>query len=262
MFAHFVVLFAILAVAFAGTSQTTKVTASVKDTPVDGIDGLNINIAAPFKFQDYVVGFKYALGDLARAPESVFAKRSFENEDGSTVSLDGNYNLADKVLSVAAKWNSDKMAMSVSADVDSRDKLTSVSFSKDTSFSDNKFTIKGAYDLLKKKISGDGTLDIENGSSVNIAYDTEKKDPVLSVNRAIDDNNEFNPSVSLKSGEVTYGYTRKWEGGSLASKLFPGDKVELEWTDKGSGGSWSTTAEVPLDNKANTKISFARDWDY
>jgi hypothetical protein len=34
----------------------------VKDTTVNGIDGLNVNLAAPFKFQDYIVGFKYALG--------------------------------------------------------------------------------------------------------------------------------------------------------------------------------------------------------
>jgi hypothetical protein len=261
MFANILVLFAILAVAFAGTPQSTKITASVKDTPVDGIEGLNVNIAAPFKFQDYVVGFKYALGDLARAPEAVFAKRTFENDDGSKVSVDGNYNLADKLLSVAANWNSDKMGMSLSADADSRDKLTAVGFTKDTSINDNKFTIRGAYDLLKKKISGDGTLDIDQGS-INIAYDTEDKDPVLSVNRALDDNNEFKPSVSLKSGQVTYGYKRKWDGGSVDSKLFPGDRVELEWTDKGSGGSWSTTAEIPLDDKSNTKISFGRDWDY
>jgi hypothetical protein len=261
MFFNLIVLLAILSVAFGGASDSASVSASVKDTNVNGIEGLNVNIAAPFKFQDYVVGFKYAVGDLARAPESVFAKRTFEADDGSNVSVDGSYNLADKILSVAARWSSDKMSMSLGADADSKDKLTSVSFSKDTNIKDNKLTIRGAYDLLKKKISGDGTLDVDNGS-LNVAYDTEDQDPVLSVNRAINANNEFSPSVSLKSGDVTYGYTRKWDGGSLASKLFPGDRVELEWTDKGSGGSWSTTANVPLDNKANTKVSFSRDWDY
>lgn len=261
MFALILCVIAILAATFAASPQSTKVSASVKDTPVDGIEGLNVNIAAPFKFQDYVVGFKYALGDLARAPESVFAKRTFENEDGSNVAVDGNYNLGDKVLSVSAKWNSDKMALSLNADGDSKDKLKSVGFTKDTKFNDNKLTLKGAYDFLKKKISGEGTLDVDNGS-VNIAYDTESKDPVLSVQRSLDSNNEFNPSVSLKSGEVSYGYKRKWDGGSVSSTLFPGDKVELEWTDKGSGGTWSTTAEVPLNDKANTKVSFARDWDY
>lgn len=93
-------------------------------------------------------------------------------------------------------------------------------------------------------------------------YDSEDKDPVLSVTRALDSKNEVSPSVSLKSGDVSYGYTRKWEGGSLKSKLFPGDKVQLEWTDKGAQGSWVTSADVPLDNKANTKVSFGRDWSY
>jgi hypothetical protein len=39
-------------------------------------------------------------------------------------------------------------------------------------------------------------------------------------------------------------------------------KVSLEWTDNGSSGSWTTTAEVPLEDRSNTKISFARDWNY
>ena len=49
---------------------------------------------------------------------------------------------------------------------------------------------------------------------------------------------------------------------SLKSTFFPGDKVSMEWTDQGSGGSWSTTADVPLDSSKNTKVSFNRDWDY
>ena len=72
----------------------------------------------------------------------------------------------------------------------------------------------------------------------------------MSVTRCIDAKNEVSPSVSLKNGDVAYGYTRKWEGGALKSKLFPGEKVEVEWTDNGSQGTWTTTAEVPLDNRS------------
>jgi len=261
MFLNILVLFAVLAAVSAGTPSSTKVSASVKDTAVNGIEGLNVNIAAPFKFNDYVVGFKYVLGDLSRAPESLFAKRSFDTVSDGSLTVDADYNLENKVLSVASQWNSDSLGLRVGANVDSADRVTEVSFGKDSKINDNKLSLQGAYDLLKKKFSAQSTLNVDQ-TTVNVKYDTENKDPVLSVTRSIDSKNEVSPSVSLKNGDVTYGYTRKWEGGSLRSKLFPGDKVELEWTDQGSKGSWTTRADVPLDNKANTKVSFGRDWNY
>jgi len=262
MFVTVLVLIAIIAtIVNAGVPSNTKVTASVKDTTVNGVEGLNVNIAAPFKFQDYVVGFKYALGDLKRAPESLFAKRSFDTVGDGSVSVDADYNLENKVLSVSSKWNSDSLGLSLGANADTNDRVTHVSFGKDTNINDNKLSLQGAYDLLKKKFSAQSTLNVDQ-TTVNVKYDSENKDPVLSVTRNIDSKNEISPSVSLKNGDVTYGYTRKWQGGSLKSKLFPGEKVQLEWTDEGAKGSWTTSAEVPLDNKANTKVSFGRDWNY
>lgn len=84
------------------TSSTTstrcnQVSASVKETSVNGLEGLNINVAAPFKFQDYVVGFKYALGNIKRAPESLFAKRSFDTSEGQ-FTVDSDYTIADNTL--------------------------------------------------------------------------------------------------------------------------------------------------------------------
>lgn len=61
------------------------------------MEGLNINVAAPFKFQDYVVGFKYALGNIKRAPESLFAKRSFDTSEGQ-FTVDSDYTIADNTL--------------------------------------------------------------------------------------------------------------------------------------------------------------------
>lgn len=260
MFSAIIVLFCFLAVAFAGTPSSKSVTASVKDTVVDGIDGLNVKIAAPFKFQEYVVGFKYALGDLKRAPESLFAKRSWDSDAG-TLTVDTDYSIDSSVLSVAADWNSDNLGMSLSAAADSKDKLKSIGFEKETTLGGNKFTVRGAYDMLCKKLSGSTNYDVQD-TNLQINYDNDSKDLVVQIARDLDDKNTVSPSVSLKTGDISYGFTRKWDGGSLKSRLFPGDKVELEWVDKGTSGSWTTSAEVPLENKANTKVSFARDWDY
>lgn len=38
---------------------------------------------APFKIDEYNVGFKYNLGKIGQAPEVIFAQRSFEAGGGS-----------------------------------------------------------------------------------------------------------------------------------------------------------------------------------
>lgn len=84
---------------------TQSISASIKDTTVNGVEGLNINWEAPFKFDDYVVGFRYALGNLKKAPESLFAKRTYDTpivEGAATVDVD--YNLDSKVFAVESKW--------------------------------------------------------------------------------------------------------------------------------------------------------------
>ena len=86
-----------------------SISASVKDTSVNGLEGLNINWEAPFKLDDYVVGFRYALGNIKKAPESLFAKRSYDTpvvEGSATVDVD--YNLDSKVFAVESRWVSKK----------------------------------------------------------------------------------------------------------------------------------------------------------
>lgn len=261
MFTTFLVLLAILAVVAGNSATSTKVSASVKDTVVNGVEGLNVNIAAPFKFNDYVIGFKYALGDLKRAPEALFGRRSFNTAGDGSVTIGAEYNLGDQNLGVNAQWDSDSLGVTLTADADSKDRLKSVGITKTTTVSDNKLTLGGVYDTLKKKFSSSAHFEVDN-TAINMQYDSDERDPVMTVTRSLDSRNEISPSVSLKNGDVTYGYTRKWDGGSLKSKLFPGDKLEVSWTDNGSGGSWTTSAEVPLGDTSNTKISFSRDWDY
>ena len=51
------------------------------------------------------MGFRYALGNLKKAPESLFAKRTYDTpivEGAATVDVD--YNLDSKVFAVDSKW--------------------------------------------------------------------------------------------------------------------------------------------------------------
>lgn len=260
MFFQFVVALTIFAFASASVLSGSKVTASIKDTDVGGIEGLGANIVAPFKFQDWVLGFKYHLADFKKGPESLFAKKSFETGGEGTATVDADFTLDDQTVGVTATWESDSLGLTVEAKGNSNDKVTKLSALKDLVLGDNKLSLKAAYDLPGKIASGFGKYDVD-GTVLAVDYSTEDADPVLSVTKALDDNNEVTPSVSLKSGGLAYAWKRTWEGGSLKAKLFPGDKVDVEWKDDGAGGVWTTNAEFPLDD-SNAKVSISRDWKY
>ena len=58
MLFQLIVLLAIFQVIAAGVTAPTSrsVSASLKETSVDGLGGLNLNVAIPFKIDDYTVG--------------------------------------------------------------------------------------------------------------------------------------------------------------------------------------------------------------
>jgi hypothetical protein len=207
------------------------------------------------------VGFRYALGNFRRAPESLFLKRSFDTPADGIATVNADYDLSDNSLNVAASWNSDSLGVSLEVDGDTKRRLKSVGLSKSLNLKDNKLTVSGVYDVLKRRILGNAVLEAD-ATQVQVKYDSETKDPILSVSRALDMKNEISPSIKLRSGEISYGYKRKWVGGSLFTKYFPGDKVTIDWKDEGASGTWTTTAEVPLADTTATKVSFSREWNY
>ena len=62
------------------------------------------------------------------------------------------------------------------------------------------------------------------------------------------------PKISLKSGDVTYGYSRKGANGSIDTTLKLGENVVVEWTDNSSSGAWKTTVDMPLEDSKKTKV--------
>lgn len=222
--------------------------------------GLNVKWTAPFKFQDYVVGFKTTLGDFKRAPEELFAKRSFSTGADGTANIEAEYNIDSKTLNVNGKWNN-KNGLELRASGNTKDHLTEVGANTETNVNGNRLNLGAVYDLIQKKLSTKTSMVVDD-TKVELHYDNAEKDPVLHVSHKLDDTNSVKPSISLKSGAMTYGWNRKINGGTLGTTLHPGDKVEVTWEDNGANGVWTTKAEVPLDNTANTKVSFSRDWNY
>jgi len=139
--------------------------------------------------------------------------------------------------------------------------LTEVGANTETNLSGNRLNVGAVYDLIQKKLSTKTSMVVDD-TKVELQYDNVDLNPVLHVSHKLDDTNSVKPSISLKSGAMTYGWDRKINGGTLGATLHPGDKVEVTWEDNGANGVWTTKAEVPLDNTANTKVSFSRDWNY
>jgi len=242
-------------------TSSQRLSASVKDTSVNGIEGLNIKWSVPFKVQDYTVGFKYSLADLKKVPDSLFAKRSFKTGGSGVATVDADYSIADKSVDVAASWSSDDMGLTLGAEGNSKDMLTKVSAATSQNVGGNQLNVKGAYHVLSGKL--DVTTEASRDSlTAKVEYDTDDQNPVLSVSYKLDANNVITPAVSLKNGDLSYRWNRKISGGSLDAKFRPGNALDVEWQDSASNGFWSTKANIPVNNPEGTKVSFSREWSY
>jgi hypothetical protein len=258
--ATILIMFLIVAFANAGP-QSQSFSAAVKDTSVNGLEGLNLKWSVPFTIQDYTVGFKYSLADLKKVPDSLFAKRSFGTTADGVANVETDYNIAEKTLAVAANWASDKLGLTFGANGNSKDRVTEVCASTSHDIRGNRVTLKGTWDRLKSQFDLN-TRAVVDDITAEVEYNTADKNPVLSVSYKLDSNNVVTPAVSLKDGEMSYRWNRKINGGAVDAKFRPGDSLDLEWNDNGSNGVWSTKAHIPTSNPSGTKVSFSREWNY
>jgi hypothetical protein len=227
------------------------------------LDGLNLELSAPFNFKDAIVGFKYHLGtNLKKGPESFFGKYSVAAGEAGKIAFDGTFKVASKTVDVASTWVNDKIGLDIGVKASSAEPyFKNVAFATRQTINGVKWTLDSAYDHVKKSISGNTGVSYNNGN-VNVAFDSENRDPRVTVSYDVDEKNTIAPSYALKSGDASYAWTRKLSGGSVSTTLFPNEKVSVNWRDEGSNGVWSTKADIPLDtnNGAGTKVSFSRDW--
>jgi len=65
------------------------------------------------------------------------------------------------------------------------------------------------------------------------------------VSHKVDDRNTVEPSISLKSGHMTYGWTRALNGGGSVQAVYnPGETVDVTWKDNGANGVWNTKVRL------------------
>lgn len=262
MFARLFAILAVLAVAFAGvaTPSSKSVSANLKES--DGLSNLNLKCAFPFKINDYVIGFRHKFSNdaLSYKPDAVFVKKTFETGDLGSLQVDAELESHNYVFSAATKWISDKWKIAFGLEGNTKDMLTNVDFTSDDSIQGTNLKTTLGYDLKTKTAHGKSAITMDD-TTVELAYDTGKGDPELSVLHKFNDQNAIQPSVSLLSREVKSKYVRSWDSGSLATTLHPSNKlVVLEWNDISPTGVWKTKATVPLADVKSAKFSVSRDW--
>lgn len=248
-------------VANAGSPTSKSVSGSIKDTSVSGLEGLNVKLAFPFKVKDFVVGFSHSLSNFNRGPENIFLGKSFKTGDVGSLSFDADYAVSKNVFTLASDWASEKLGFKLGLTATSvKPFVSDVSFSTDHDFQ-GKVTLgtKGSLEIASKKFAGEVSVKHDDTTFV-IEGDSEEKNPRLKVVQVVDSSNTVAPSISLKTGDIKYGWTRKWNGGSLTGTLTPGDAIELDWRDNGVNGQWATKATIPVDDAKGTKVTIARDW--
>lgn len=234
------------------------------DAKVDGVsfpdtDGIHFKLDAPFEFMGSTVGFRGDVKDLINLkPDSFFWRKKL---DGG-ISVNAEHSLDDRVTSVAAKWSNDDLA--IEAEGNTKDLFTGVNAQFKTTMDEAgravKAKIHGAYDVVTSKIST--KLGLSSGDiSGSVAYDTASEEPVVAMSYKLDSRNSVQPTVNLKTKDVTYGLSHELDSGSLDMEFRPNDNIKIDWTDKAASGNWKTTIDYPFDSR-DTKVGFSRIFDY
>ena len=86
----------------------------------------NSNILYLLLYLLTIIGIRHKFTNALSGPDAVFAKKSFDTSDG-TATIDAEFEPSTNLLSVAAKYVSNKLRVTLGAEGNNKDKLQSVS---------------------------------------------------------------------------------------------------------------------------------------
>lgn len=156
---------------------------------------------------------------------------------------------------------SEQLGIGLSASGDTDNVLTDVGMSASRSFQRAVITVSGQYNLLRNRCMSMARLDYDD-TTAKVLYDSKIKDPIVTLSQQLNDADTVAPSLSLKTGKMSYKWNRRLDSGDIEATYYPGDKVDVLWNDRSDSGSWSTRAVLPLDNPQKCKLSFSRNVNF
>ena len=169
--------------------STQSLSASIKDTAIDGIEGLNFNFDLPFKIDDNLgstlLGFRHKFGEsLKRGPSALYLKRTFNIGDENAIVIDTQYESKPNVFSIGTKWVSDGFKVALGIDVNTKRFPWGLIPSADFTSKQNVdgWKLNSAAGFNAEKLSVSLSQEVGYGTTaVKIDYDTEKHNPVVRI---------------------------------------------------------------------------------
>lgn len=106
------------------------------------MQGLNIRAVFPFKFDEYVVGFKHSFTSFGRAPDALFVRRSFDTGDLGTAQVEAEFNTLSNVGHFSTGWRSNRFGLAVNAEGDTNNYFRSADISTLQNVCSSKFCVR------------------------------------------------------------------------------------------------------------------------
>jgi hypothetical protein len=257
-------LFITFQVAAAGVAFSL----TAKDTANVDLKSLNLEGHVDTQVSDSMtVGGRYNYAGSSTKPEEVYMRKTFSDDDKNMNGhVDVNVNVPEKTGTATATVNTNN-GDTFWGRFSSNNFFERAGAMKSMKLAgDRRTTFSPTYDHSEKTVNVD--VDQEVDGSKTRAFmgfkwgmeDDSKTDAKVSVAHRIDDNNEIEPSFSMKNGYLTYKWRHNLSPDSkVEMDLDPKNNCEVEWTDRSShNGEWVTHATVPVDSPKSSTLSFKR----
>uniref|UniRef100_A0A7S2XUK3 Uncharacterized protein n=1 Tax=Fibrocapsa japonica TaxID=94617 RepID=A0A7S2XUK3_9STRA len=268
-----VLLSALLLVTPIAAVKKPQFSVTIKDTTLDGASSLDIDGELSHKFSDDIVGgVNYDLNVARDIPSQFWLRGRIAEVLDSEVLGKFVYDVKDKVTKAVMTWKTDTTRFMGTFDTNLDN--FKLQLARQISLDTGNMLIKSS---LGFKDDGDTKLDLFiakslNGEKTNVALEFSNimgenglsvfGNPEVTLFHELSPKEFLSPTVNLKTRKVTHKYVKKFEeGGSLEAQV--NDKVlQLGWLDKGTFGTWDTTAKIPLEDPSGTTLTFKRTFSY
>jgi hypothetical protein len=225
------------------SSRRTRISKSTIGTipgiPSSAVEEVNLQLNTPFKISGFNVGAVYKVPKIG-----IFVHRAWDIVGGQAQVQCGFCFGDETVMDFNTIWSNDRVEVFVEGD--SNVNISSIGAATTLYIAESSVDLKCVYKLLTKETSLDmRTVLNEIGVNINVDGNSSHQDATLTLSVPLDIDNDFIPSINVKTRDFQIGWRRKWEGGSFKATYIPKEKAtEIIWTDDGVNCTWVTSVKV------------------
>lgn len=208
------------------------------------------------KFGDHIIGVRNVLNNLIDGRQdlsslrSLFIKSSYETpfKYEGEVSVILGYEPVSNILSIDSEWINKKESFLLNFSWNNKNRITELGASFLANIREMEYVISSKFKPFENKV--ESKLRISGDvSAMQLDYDDIEKDPILRVLYKNDDYNLIEPSMSLKTGVMTYTYTRLSNATSSRQMKYQPEKNLVSFIDIARASNMDYTLEFDVSTK-------------